>query len=169
MTKSRLWTTGVTTSTSTANVLLEPPEASSNNLQQIDAKKEEQPSPKQVIFPKKTKRSTAGKEHWIWVPKIQAQTKSTTHTVASSKNRPPRTNQKFSAGKEQWVWKKKSELKEKPMTHTENFHRESEKQPSKQTMQWVRKDRLTHSRKGRTSKPKTRQPSEGVPRPQQRN
>ena len=82
-------------------LLLEPPKASSNNLQQTEAKKEAQPLPTQVIFPKKTKRSTAGKEHWIWVSKDQAKTKSTTHTVASSKNEPPRKNQKFAAGKDQ--------------------------------------------------------------------
>ena len=35
-------------------------------------------------------------------------------------------------------------------------------------MQWVRKDQLTHSREGRTAKPKTRQAAAGVPRPQQR-
>ena len=80
-------------------LFLESPPLPTNNLQQEDAKME-QPSPKQVTIPKITKRLTAGKEQWIWVPKVQTQTKSTTHTVASSKNKPPRTNQKFAAPRE---------------------------------------------------------------------
>ncbi len=127
-----------------------------NNLQQEDAKMQ-QTSPKQVSIPKITKRLAAGKEHWIWVSKAQAQTKSTTHTVALSKKKPPRTNQKFAAGKEQWVWKKKSEFKEQPTTHTTNYSKESNTKSSTQKMKWVRKDRHTQTEGRQAASPKAKQ------------
>ena len=134
-----------------------------------DDDKNQHTSSDQVSIPKIAKGSTAGKEHWIWIPKAKAQTKSTTHTVAYSKKEPPNKKKTFVAGKEDWVWQNKSKLTNQPTTHTANSNKESNTKSPMKKMQWVRKDRHAQLQKRPTASPKTKQDAKGVSQPQQVN